>query len=32
MNSAQDSDLALFFGDLSQNEKLSETKPPLAYY
>ena len=27
--SAQDSDLAPFFGDLSQIEKLSEIKPPL---
>ena len=30
MDSAQESDLAPLFGDLSQNEKLSEIKPPLA--
>ena len=29
MDSAQESDLAPFFGDLSQSEKLSEIKPPL---
>ena len=31
MDSAQESDLAPFFGDLSQSEKLSEIKPPLQY-
>ena len=31
MDSAQDSDLAHFLGDLSQCEKLSEIKPPLQY-
>ena len=30
MDSAQDSDLAPFLGDMSQSEKLSEIKPPLA--
>jgi hypothetical protein len=29
VNSAQDSDLAPFWGDLSQNKKLSKIKPPL---
>ena len=29
MNRAQVSDFALFFGDLGQNEQLSEIKPPL---
>jgi hypothetical protein len=29
MDSAQKSDLAPFYRDLSQNEKLSEIKPPL---
>ena len=29
MQSAQESDLAPLFGDLSQSEKLSEIKPPL---
>ena len=29
MDSAQDIDLAPFFGDLSQSKKLSEIKPPL---
>ena len=29
MHSAQKSDLAPIFGDLSQSEKLSEIKPPL---
>ena len=28
---AQDLDLAPIFGDLSQNEKLSDIKPPLVY-
>ena len=28
MQSAQESDLAPLFGDLSQSEKLSEIKPP----
>ena len=31
MDSAQESDLAPFFEDLSQSEKLSEIKPPLQY-
>ena len=29
MDSAQNSDLVLFFGDMYQSEKLSEIKPPL---
>ena len=29
LDSAQRSDLALFMGDLSQSENLSEIKPPL---
>jgi hypothetical protein len=29
MQSAQESDLAALFGDVSQSEKLSEIKPPL---
>ena len=29
LDSAQRSDLALFLGDLSQNENISEIKPPL---
>ena len=31
-HSAQDSDLTLLFGDLSQSEKLSEIKSPLRNY
>ena len=30
VDSAQGIDLAFIFGDLSQSEKLSEIKPPLA--
>ena len=30
MKNTQDSDLAPFFGDLSQSEKFSEINPPLA--
>ena len=29
MDNAQDTDLAPYFGDFSQSEKLSEIKPPL---
>ena len=31
-DSAEDRDLASFFGDLSQSEKLSEIRPPLALH
>ena len=32
VDSAQNSDLAPFSGDLSQSEKLSENKPPLMWF